>query len=198
MAEIIDGELVTSPRPTARHAVASSALGADIHNAFGRSNRGGPGGWAILDEPELHIVGQVLVPDLGGWRRERMPVVPDVAFFELAPDWVCEVLSPSTAARDRTRKMRHHAGARVAHLWFLDPALQTLEMFRLDGDGWRLAMSAAGDAPVRAEPFNAIELDRASVAQQPGTTRTDGMRQRTARASLRSGSTRSDASELRI
>jgi Uma2 family endonuclease len=163
VAEIIDGELITSPRPTARHAVASSALGADILNAFGRNNRGGPGGWAILDEPELHIVGQVLVPDLAGWRRERMPMVPDVAFFELAPDWVCEVLSPSTAARDRTRKMHYYAGARVAHLWFLDPAVQTLEVFRLDGDGWRLAMSAAGDAPVRAEPFDAVELDMAGL-----------------------------------
>jgi Uma2 family endonuclease len=163
VAEIIDGELITSPRPAARHTVASSALGADLGSAFGRTNRGGPGGWVILDEPELHIVGQVLVPDLAGWRRERMPEVPDVAFFDVAPDWICEVLSPSTAARDRTRKMHHYARARVAHLWFLDPVLQTLEVFRLDGDGWRLAMSAAGDAPVRAEPFDAIDLDMAGL-----------------------------------
>lgn len=163
VAEIIDGELVTSPRPAARHAAVSSALGADIHSAFGRNNRGGPGGWVILDEPELHIVGQVLVPDLAGWRRERMPEIPDVVFFELAPDWVCEVLSPSTAARDRTRKMHHYARAGVPHLWFLDPTLQTLEVFRLDGEGWRLAMTAAGGTVVRAEPFDAIELDLAGL-----------------------------------
>jgi hypothetical protein len=86
VTEIIDGELVTSPRPAARHAAVSSALGVDLGSAFGRSNRGGPGGWVILDEPELHVVGQVLVPDLAGWSRERMPEVPDVAFFELSPE----------------------------------------------------------------------------------------------------------------
>ena len=159
VAEIIDGELVTSPRLAARHAAVSSALGVDLGGAFGRNNRGGPGGWVILDAPELHVVGQVLVPDLAGWRRERMPEVPDVAFFELAPDWVCEVLSPLTAARDRTRKTHHYAQARVSHLWFLDPALQTLEVLRLDGGGWRPAMTAAGDTTVGAEPFDALELD---------------------------------------
>ena len=116
-----------------------------------------------MDEPEVHIADQVVVPDLAGWRRERMPEVPDVAFFEMAPDWVCEVLSPSTAATDRTRKTHHYARARVQHLWFVDPGPQTLEVFRLDGDGWRLAMTAAGNARVRAEPFDAIELDLAGL-----------------------------------
>src|ERR1700690_2368947 len=102
VAEIVDGELIPSPRPAARHATAASALGEELGPPFKRG-RGGPGGWVILDEPELHIVGQIMVPDLAGWRRERMPEIPDVAFFELAPDWVCEVLSPSTAALDRTR-----------------------------------------------------------------------------------------------
>ena len=163
VAEIIDGELVTSPRPGARHTASSSSLGADLHNSFGRGNRGGPGGWVILDEPELHIVGQIMVPDLAGWRRERMPEIPDVAFFELAPDWVCEVLSPSTAARDRTRKMHHYAGAHVQHVWLLDPNLRTLEVFRLDGNGWRLVLSTASDAAIRAEPFEAVEIDMAGV-----------------------------------
>jgi Uma2 family endonuclease len=159
VAEIIDGDLVTSPRPAARHALASSALGVELGGAFGRSGRGGPGGWVILDEPELHIVGQILVPDIAGWRRERMPEVPDVAFFELAPDWACEVLSLSTAALDRTRKMHHYVRAGVKHVWLLDPGPRTLEVFRLDGDGWRLTLSAAGAETVRAEPFDAIELD---------------------------------------
>ncbi len=159
VAEIIDGDLLTSPRPAARHAVATTALGADLHKAFGRGNGDGPGGWVILHEPELHIVGQVMVPDIAGWRRERMPEVPDVAFFELAPDWVCEALSPSTAAMDRTRKMHHYARAQVRHVWLLDPGPKTLEVFRLDGEGWRVVMSVAGPVKVRAEPFDAVEID---------------------------------------
>jgi len=158
VGEIIDGELVVSPRPASRHAAASTSLGAGLHSSFGRGGSGRPGGWAILDEPELHVVGQVMVPDMAGWRRERMPEIPDVPFFELAPDCVCEVLSPSTAARDRTRKMHHYGRAGVGHVWLLDPAPQTLEVFRRDGDGWRLVLAVAGDAKVRAEPFDAIEL----------------------------------------
>lgn len=159
VAEIIDGDLVTSPRPAARHAAAGTSLGADIHGAFGRKGGAGPGGWVILFEPELHIVGQIMVPDLAGWRRERMPEIPDVAFFELAPDWACEILSPSTAAMDRTRKRHHYGRASVGHLWILDPGPQTLEVDRLDGEGWRLVLSVAGDIKVRADPFEAIELD---------------------------------------
>jgi len=163
VGEIIDGELIASPRPTARHVVASSLLGADLIAMFGRSGGGRPGGWTILDEPELHVVGQVMVPDIAGWRRERMPEVPDVPFFDLAPDWICEVHSPSTIARDRTRKMHHYAQAGVGHLWFLDPGPQLLEIFRLEGGGWRLATSAARSEKIRGEPFDAMELDLAGV-----------------------------------
>ena len=162
IAEIVDGELVTSPRPASRHVAAASALGVELGPPFGRG-RGGPGGWIILDEPELHVVDQVLVPDLAGWRRERMPAIPDAAFFELAPDWVCEVLSPSTAALDRTRKWHHYARAGVNHLWFLDPAPQTLEVYRLDDGTWRLVSSFAGDVKVRAAPFDAVEIDLAAI-----------------------------------
>lgn len=102
VAEIVDGELVTSPRRAPRHARASSSLGGELYGPFDRGG-GGPGGWVILDEPELHLSGDALVPDLGGWRRERMPSLPEVTAFELAPDWVCEVLSPSTAPLDRIR-----------------------------------------------------------------------------------------------
>ncbi len=163
VAEIIDGELIVSPRPSARHAAVSSNLGTDVLSAFGRKGRGGPGGWVILDEPELHIVGQVLVPDIAGWHRDRMPEVPDKPFIDLAPDWLCEVLSPSTAATDRTRKMHHYARAQVRHVWLLDPGPETLEVYRLDGEGWRLALAVAGAELVRAEPFEALELDLAGV-----------------------------------
>jgi Uma2 family endonuclease len=163
VAEIIDGELITSPRPALRHAAATSGLGADLTVNFGRRGGGGPGGWIILDEPEVHIVGQVLVPDIAGWRRERLPELPDAAFFELVPDWACEVLSPSTAALDRTRKMHHYARAGLRHLWLLDPAPETVEVFRLDGEGWRLVSSVAGAVKLRAEPFDAVELDLAPI-----------------------------------
>lgn len=162
VGEIIDGELVVSPRPASLHALAASRIGIEIGGPFDRG-RGGPGGWIILDEPELHIVGQVLVPDLAGWRRERMPEMPDVLFFELAPDWVCEVLSPATASLDRTRKMRYYAEAEIRHLWLVDPRIKTIEVYRLDGGSWRVVGSHAGDVPVRAEPFDAIELDLAGL-----------------------------------
>jgi Uma2 family endonuclease len=155
----VDGELVTSPRPAVRHAAATTSLTSELQGSFGRRGGGGPGGWVILFEPELHIVGQVLVPDIAGWTRERMPEIPDVSFIELVPDWVCEVLSPSTAALDRTRKMHHYARAGVRHLWLLDPAPETLEVYRLDGEGWRLVQSVAGPVQVRAEPFDALALD---------------------------------------
>jgi Uma2 family endonuclease len=95
VAEILDGELHLSPRPAPRHAAASSGLGGALHGPFDRG-RGGPGGWRILDEPELHLGADVVVPDLAGWRRTRLPRLPDEAYFTLAPDWICEVVSPST------------------------------------------------------------------------------------------------------
>ncbi|MFL5304554.1 MAG: Uma2 family endonuclease [Polyangia bacterium] len=158
VGEILDGELIVSPRPASPHAVAASQLGVDLAGPFGRQ-KGGPGGWVILDEPELHFGLNVIVPDLAGWRRERMPQVPSVPFFELPPDWLCEVVSPPTARIDRTRKMRHYARARVQHIWLVDPLATTLEVFRLDGDGWRLVDAYGGDAKVRPEPFDAVELD---------------------------------------
>lgn len=163
VAEIVDGELVTSPRPAIRHAAASSMLQSSISAAFDRRGGGTPGGWVILFEPELHIVGQILVPDIAGWRHERMPILPDAAFLEISPDWVCEVLSPATAALDRTRKMRHYARAGVSHLWLLDPQPETLEVSRLDGDSWRLVTSVAGPVQIAAEPFDAIEMDLARL-----------------------------------
>jgi len=170
VGEIIDGELYASPRPASPHALAASGLGSDLFSAFHRG-RGGPGGWVILIEPELHIGGQVMVPDLAGWRRERMPEVPDVPFFELAPDWVCEVISPSTGRLDRAKKLPHYARCGVGHVWLLDPIQQTLEIYRLNrppGEappfvfaGWTLVATHAGDDKVRVEPFDAIELDLA-------------------------------------
>lgn len=163
VAEIVDGEVVTSPRPAIRHAAAASSVQSGLFAVFDRRGGGSPGGWVILSEPELHVVDQILVPDLAGWRTESMPVLPDTPFADVAPDWLCEVLSPGTMALDRTRKMHHYARAAVAHLWLLDPQPETLEVYRLEGTNWTLVTSVAGSVKVRAEPFDAVELDLARV-----------------------------------
>ncbi len=162
VGEILDGELIVSPRPASPHAIAASRLGSELGGPFDRG-KGGPGGWVILDEPELHFGPQVMVADLAGWRRERMPHIPDVPFFELPPDWLCEVLSPSTARVDRSRKMRHHARAGVQHVWLVDPLATTLEVYRLDGGGWRVVDAYGGDAQVRPEPLDAVELSHTDL-----------------------------------
>lgn len=164
IAEIIHGVLYTQARPGASHARAASRLGGTLDGPFDRG-KGGPGGWVILDEPELHLRnGHVFVPDLAGWRRERMPQIPmDAAAFELAPDWVCEVLSKSTEAIDRAEKLPIYAEERVAHVWFVDPSVRTLEVLRLDGETYRVIHIWRDDAVVRAEPFDAIALELAAL-----------------------------------
>jgi Uma2 family endonuclease len=158
IAEIIDGVLRTQARPASLHARAASRLGAELGGPFDRG-RDGPGGWILLGEPELHLHGDVLVPDLAGWRRTRMPELPDAAAFELPPDWVCEILSPSTVATDRAEKLPIYARERVGYVWLIDPVAHTLESLRLEAPRWMLAGTWHGDARVRAEPFEAFELE---------------------------------------
>ena len=160
VAEILDGELFTSPRPAFPHARATTTLHVAL-DPFDRrtGGPGGPGGWWFLFEPELHLGADILVPDLAGWRRERMPVLPNEAYSELAPDWVCEVVSPSTARVDRVRKVPIYAREGVSHLWLVDPLQQTLEVFQLEGQRWVLISTHGGAEMVRAEPFAALELD---------------------------------------
>ncbi|MCP3136375.1 Uma2 family endonuclease [Pyxidicoccus xibeiensis] len=158
VGQIIDGELIVMPRPASPHARVSSSLGGELYGPFERG-RGGPGGWHILDEPELHFGDDVLVPDLAGWRRERMPDMPRAPFFTLAPDWVCEVLSPSTAALDRVRKKRSYAREGVNHVWLIDPEARTLEVFQLQDGQWMQRGMFSDDERVRAEPFEALELE---------------------------------------
>ena len=158
VGEIIAGVLHTRRRPASPHAAAASALGEELGPPFKRG-RGGPGGWVILDEPELHLGEDVLVPDLAGWRRERMRQMPHAAAFDLAPDWVCEVLSPSTLSIDRVGKVPIYAREGVGHVWLVDPLSQLLEVLRLDGATYRFIASYSAAATVRAEPFAAIALD---------------------------------------
>lgn len=158
VAEIIDGELHTSPRPAPRHAVSASVLGGDLNPPF-QQGRGGPGGWWILDEPELHLGPDILVPDLAGWRRARMRRVREEAYFTLAPDWICEVLSPSTYRLDRVKKLRIYARERVGHAWLVHPGERTLEVLRLESGRWVIVGTFGGDAVVRAEPFEEVAID---------------------------------------
>jgi Uma2 family endonuclease len=159
VAEIVDGELVVSPRPALPHAYAASEMFADLLPAFhGSEARSGPGGWWILPEPELHFADDVLVPDLAAWRCARMPTVPDAAAVRLPPDWLCEIISPSSVRHDRIAKMRCYARAGVAAVWLVDPFARTLESLRLDDGRWTVVSSHAGDEMARVEPFAEIEI----------------------------------------
>lgn len=162
VAEIIDGNLYTQPRPTPRHARASSSLGGKLITPFDEGNNG-PGGWWILDESEIHLGFDVVVPDIAGWRRERMPRLPDTAYFELPPDWVCEVLSPSTANKDRALKMPLYAQFGVKHIWLVDPVLRTLEAYENTQGKWLLLQVLENDNAVSLPPFDAISFNLASL-----------------------------------
>ena len=155
VAEIVGGTLYTNPRPALPHALARTYLGVELGGAFGR-RRDRRGGWWIIDEPELHLGEDILVPDLVGWRLERMPAFPDAAFVTLAPDWVCEVLSASTRKLDLCGKRPVYAREGVGHLWLVAPVARTLEAFELRDGEWVLIASAKDDEPISVRPFEAI------------------------------------------
>jgi Uma2 family endonuclease len=157
VAEILGGELYASPRPASPHAHATGALFVKLVGPF-QEGENGPGGWWFLSEPELHFGADVLVPDIAGWRRERMPTIPNVAFFTQVPDWICEVLSPSTRAIDRRNKLPIYAREDVGHAWLVDPLQRTLEVLRLESQHWSLMATYEGDAKIRAEPFAGVDL----------------------------------------
>lgn len=155
VAELVGGALHLSPRPASRHARASFKLGGRLDAPFD-DGVGGPGGWYFAFEPELHLGSDVVVPDLAGWRRERLGEYPDVPYFTLAPDWVGEILSPGTRRLDLTDKRSLYAAAGVPHLWLLDPAAGTLEAFALRDGAWLLVGALKEDDEVRLPPFDAI------------------------------------------
>jgi Uma2 family endonuclease len=168
VGEILDGELHVMPRPAKPHTNAASAMGALLVPPF-RWGQGGPGGWVILDEPELHLGRKPdkIVPDLAGWRRERMPdalgASNEPPHYEVAPDWVCEIISPSTEAVDRGKKMRIYRREGVRHAWLVNPLTQTLEVYRLERGAWTFVDAHEREDVVRAEPFEAIELSLARL-----------------------------------
>ena len=161
VAEILNGDLYASPRPAVPHAHCTTRLAYKIGPAYelGTGSPDRPGGWLLLFEPELHLGSQVLVPDLAGWRRTRLPAAPKSPYLTLVPDWLCEVVSPSTARLDRVTKLDIYARVGVPCLWLLDPLERMLEVFRLEQDRWVRTTAHGDDEVVRAEPFDAIELD---------------------------------------
>jgi Uma2 family endonuclease len=162
VAELIDGTLYVFPRPAPRHAWAETMLAGKLAGPFNLGD-GGPGGWRIVIEPELHLVKEEPVsPDLAGWQRERMPELPETAYFALAPDWICEVLNPSTEEHDRETKMPLYAEHGVRWAWLLDPIEKKLEVYVLgEGRRWSKPSLYSSADRVRAVPFDAIELDLA-------------------------------------
>jgi len=160
VAEIIEGSLSLMPRPRPRHANAAGRMGRALGGFFDPDDED-PGGWVILPEPELHLGPRpdILVPDIAGWRRERLPKEPEEAAIRIAPDWVCEILSDRTRALDRGAKRRIYRREGVGHLWLCDPSTQLIEVYRLENGRWAELDTYEGDSKVRIEPFEAIEID---------------------------------------
>lgn len=167
--QIIGGELIVTLRPERRHLHVAASLGGELVPPY-RFGRGGPGGWIIYDGPEIHFDEDVLVPDLAGWKKERLSIAADEHRFTVPPDWVCEILSPSTARIDRIRKMAVYARYEVPYAWIIDPGLMTLEVFRLESGNWVIRGLHAEHEKVRAEPFVEVEIDLANLwlEESPG------------------------------
>lgn len=182
VAELVDGELHVMPRPAPRHANAAGVLVGKLSGPFQFGNDG-PGGWWILPEPEIHFrdpteVGAIhaVVPDIAGWRMERMPELPEAAYFALAPDWICEILSPSSEDFDRTTKMPLYADHGVRWSWLIDPLSHALEVYEIgEARRWRDPTIHRGDIHVRAAPFDAIEIHLSDLwSPRPGGGKTLG------------------------
>jgi Uma2 family endonuclease len=157
VGEIIEGDLYALPRPSFRHSNVETGL-AEIRIPY-QYGRGGPGGWVILVEPEIKFDKNLLVPDLAGWKKKRLPQPPETNWTRVVPDWICEILSPNSIRIDRVKKMNVYLQNAVPYVWLVDPAAETLEVFRLENDRWSLVLAADGDEKVRAEPFHEIEIE---------------------------------------
>jgi Uma2 family endonuclease len=174
IAEIIDGVLYLSPQPRLEHQGATGTLFYSLEGPL-EFGHGGPGGWRFLVEPELHLGKDVLVPDIAGWRTSRMPQQATGVGTKLAPDWLCETLSPSTERLDRTKKLHVYARERVPHVWFVDPKRQTLEVLRLRGSSLVTEATYHARERVRIEPFDAVEINMAFLwGERPTPARPSG------------------------
>lgn len=159
--EVLEGEIVASPSPLPRHSAAQRAAGRFLGGPFHDDDgRGGPGGWWIFIEVDVALGPHDIVrPDLSGWRRERLPRPGQVRPLDVPPDWVCEVLSPSIAGRDRITKRRLYAQAGIPYYWLIDPELRALEALALRDGAWVELGVYDDTATPRIAPFEAIELE---------------------------------------
>ncbi len=167
-AEILNGELVMQARPMPDHDHVDSVMGTLLTSAFqlGRGGPRDPGGWWIVREPELHFGDpnfRTVDPDLAGWRKERMPVISPKKRYDVVPDWVCEILSPSTARTDRLKKMPLYADVGVCFLWLADPANRTLESYTLADGRWTLDSIYGDEGEALIPPFEAVPLPLANL-----------------------------------
>ena len=160
IGEIIDGTLYTSPRPRSLHTRVMSEVHSVVHSAYDAA-RSGPGGWWIQVEPGIVLPGAPeLVPDVAGWRRPSLPTLPDL--MDRVPNWVCEILSPSTRWLDLKKKRPYYASIGVEYMWLIDPATQTLTISKNTNGQWTELGSYVADEKIRAEPFDGIEIDLSS------------------------------------
>jgi Uma2 family endonuclease len=161
--QIIDGDLIVTPRPSRHHVYAASVLGSELGPSYQFGRGGGPGGWIILIGPEIKMGENILVPDLAGWKKERFPSSEETNWISAHPDWVCEVLSPGALRLDKIKKMRLYGQNGVKHFWLIDPIAGTLDVFRLESGRWMVAGSFVEDDKVRAEPFQETEIDLSNL-----------------------------------
>jgi|SRR5208283_638169 len=166
IGEIIGGELIVTPRPSRRHGYTTFALGNEIGPPYQFGRSGGPGGWVFIFEPEIGLEEHVLVPDLAGWKEQRYPDEESHNWISVAPDWICEVLSPNTLKIDKMEKMPIYARHGVPYLWLIDPIAKTLDVFRLKAGEWVVAALYVEGAKVRAEPFTEIEINLSDLWQE--------------------------------
>lgn len=159
VGEILGGELIAHPRPAPKHVRAASVLGARLLTQFDSKPDGEEGGWLILFEPECHLNADIVVPDIAGWRKTTMPGLPETAWFGIRPDWVCEVISPSTAKFDKGIKREIYAREEVGHYWMVDPIAKMIEVFELDEGRWVLVAAVSDDQIVHLPPFEVLPFD---------------------------------------
>ncbi|MBF0226618.1 MAG: Uma2 family endonuclease [Desulfobacterales bacterium] len=158
IGQIINGELITMPRPSLRHSNVVSSIGFEIGPPY-KFGRGGPGGWIILDEPEIKLGENIFVPDIAGWEKKRLPKFPKTNYISVPPDWICEVLSPCTEKTDRAMKMPIYAQFGISYFWIINPIEKILEVLKLSDNKWFILAIYAENDKVRAEPFQEIEID---------------------------------------
>ena len=161
--EIINGELIVTPRPSRKHIYTASALGGELVPLYQFGRGGGPGGWVILDEPEIQFGEHTLVPDFAGWKVERYPEEEPHNWISVSPDWVCEIISPSSELYDRDEKMSIYAEHGVPYVWLINPVIALLEAYKLVSGGWFRFAMFSGNKMVRVEPFQETDIDLGSL-----------------------------------